>query len=316
MAELHLVCEGTSDGLDERVLVRVLVQILGVQITVQAGGGSSSLGSIRSYIEGRSRGLGGADSRPHAVVFSICDRDFEPIERVQAIWARNDRTLLLHRHEIENYLLEPRVVAGALRSFRETVRKGTWARALPTTEAEVSDLLRRAAETCLDAYVAGVVHRAIYVACREAGSLSFRLEKPKSITGERVRLDDWLRSFHMEAERLRKECAEVAGLTILEPDSIAVEFDAARKRVEDPAFFGEGRYLSEMEGKEIIDALLAEIHKLGQGKGPSREDLEQELVKALDPAYREGGLFEPDTFALLRDKLQAASAPRRRAKPG
>jgi len=125
-----------------------------------------------------------------------------------------------------------------------------------------------------------------------------------------------LDSARRQAHSIKGACGNVgAGLEMLEGPCIAAAFAAVQQRVEDPTFFADGHFLAEMEGKALLKSLLIEIHRIGQGRGPSREDLEDELINALDAAYREGGLFNPDTFLLLRDRLTAAGTTRRGPSP-
>src|SRR5580693_6577259 len=100
MGDVYLVCEGPTDGLDVRVLDALLAQKLGAYVRIEAAGGDKNLAGVRAYIE--ARGLG--------IALAIEDRNYRSREDSEATWSALKPKLVWHRHEIENYLLEPSVV--------------------------------------------------------------------------------------------------------------------------------------------------------------------------------------------------------------
>lgn len=112
----YLVCEGQPDGLDIQVLDLVIAQKFGRDVTIEAAGGDRSLGSVREYLSKRNR-------TPR--VLSIEDRNFHSRADAERTWTNpGAKGLMWRRHEIENYLLDPRLVADAFRALREDGIRG------------------------------------------------------------------------------------------------------------------------------------------------------------------------------------------------
>jgi len=75
------------------------------------------------------------------VINVVEDRDYRPGAVANATWAnRAGRSFIWRRHEIENYLLHPRVVLELFNNFRAT--GAAWANSLPANEPDVSALLQ------------------------------------------------------------------------------------------------------------------------------------------------------------------------------
>src|SRR4051794_15404601 len=89
-------------GLDERVLDAIVIQHYNLGIFMASAGGDRGLGAVRAYLGSRS---------PRDVAISTQDRNYRPQGLAQATWANpSGRSFIWRRHEIENYLLQPRVV--------------------------------------------------------------------------------------------------------------------------------------------------------------------------------------------------------------
>src|SRR5438046_2301556 len=100
---VHLVCEGGNTGLDNRVLDRLVIQFHNLSVQMAPSGGSGGLGAVCVYLLNRS---------PNAIVISIEDRDYYRTQmQAHAEWANAQAVgYTWRRHEIENYLLYPRVL--------------------------------------------------------------------------------------------------------------------------------------------------------------------------------------------------------------
>src|SRR5437868_14011576 len=100
---VHLVCEGGNAGLDNRVLDRLVIQFHNLAVQVAPSGGGGGLGAVRVYLLSRA---------PSDVAISVEDRDYYHTHaQAHARWANlTAPRYIWRRHEIENYLLHPRVV--------------------------------------------------------------------------------------------------------------------------------------------------------------------------------------------------------------
>ncbi|MBM4080820.1 MAG: hypothetical protein FJ278_14035 [Planctomycetes bacterium] len=185
MADVYLVCEGPADGLDSRALDAVVAQILRVPVIVSPAGGDSSLASVASWLEERSRRTrkDGTLGPPSDRAFSIEDRDYRPRAEADASWhTKGNKRLMWRRHEVENYLLEPGVVLRAFDSLRRTVTF-PWARKLPTEELAVAELLADLARPMSEDHAGRLLHWELRRAKGNAGVTDLPL--PSSIGNHR-----------------------------------------------------------------------------------------------------------------------------------
>jgi hypothetical protein len=144
---VHLVCEGVRQGLDERVLDAVVIQYHNLAVLMSSSGGSSSLGAVRAYLESRS-------TKDLAV--AVEDRNHRPHAVANSSWAyKAGRSFIWRRHEIENYLLHPRVVLALFNELRGLPHLH-WAVGLPATEPDVDALLQSLAAPLLADHAAEV----------------------------------------------------------------------------------------------------------------------------------------------------------------
>jgi hypothetical protein len=293
--------------LDARVLNAIVAQALGAAVSISAVGGETSLGSVASWLEERSRSpkKDGTLGPPTEAAFAVQDRNYRPQEEAEATWSDPGTTRLIwRRHEIENYLLEPRIVLAAFDSFRQTIRED-WVRVLPSNAEQVLHLLARLARPMIPGHTGGVLHWELRAAVGQAGNTDVALPKPVPQTGlTYAGRDQWVEAFCAEAERLARDCEAVAALPQLRPDSIRARYDDLLAGATDPSFILSGDFLLDMGGKELLSAVTQYVRALG-ATALSSEDFQEELVVAVAREYREG-LFEPDDFAHLAQRLRAA----------
>jgi CheY-like chemotaxis protein len=207
------------------------------------------------------------------------------------------------RHEIENYLLEPRVVLVALDSFRRTV-SAPWVQQLPTDEQDVATLLADLAQPMLEDHAGRVLHWELRVVKGNAGSTDLRLPTPAPAPGsEYPGRDEWLQALLAEVARLQRDCLTVAHLAVLGANEIQARYDAILSDLQRPELIGSGDFLADMDGHQLLSALGRHLWRLG-AINLSDEDLQDELVAALARVYQPG-LYQPDEFAELATRLCA-----------
>src|SRR5438270_489153 len=100
---VHLVCEGGNAGLDNRVLDRLVIQFHNLSVQIAPSGGRRGLGAVKNYLLNHS---------PNDVAISIEDRDYYRTQiEARVNWGNPQASeYIWRRHEIENYLLHPRVL--------------------------------------------------------------------------------------------------------------------------------------------------------------------------------------------------------------
>ena len=125
-----LLCEGDSD---ERFLDRIFNTR---ELKAQQVGGVGNLRPAAAYL-----------TRQNQPVFTIQDRDFRPRSDAEECYKGNyaERHFLWRRHELENYLIEPRVVANCFKQL-QLHSKIT----LPETEDSARHWIRNLAQALLE----------------------------------------------------------------------------------------------------------------------------------------------------------------------
>lgn len=305
MTNVHLVCEGPADGLDVRILNLLVAQSHNVAVRISAAGGERSLGSVAEWLEENSRRSqtdGSLGARRDAAV-CIEDRNFHPRSRSESLWANaSGKRLVWLRHEIENYLLEARVVLAAFQSFRQTVTR-SWTQSLPDDETQVAALLSSLAQPLLEDHAGNVLLRELRERKGACGSTDLGSVPPRPSYGIGCPgRQEWLTALHAEVGRLRTTFTDIGNLLPFQPQEIERRYDAILAELRQPAFFQNGDYLIDLGGKEILQALGRYLHNLG-AQQLSTELLENELLTAIGRLYRPGTLFQPDEFQLLAMRL-------------
>jgi hypothetical protein len=288
---VHLVCEGFRQGLDERVLDAVVIQYHNLAVLTSPSGGSRGLGAVRSYLEDRSA---------NDVAIAVEDRNHRPLAEADATWAnRAGRSFIWRRHEIENYLLHPRLVLALFDELR-AVPGLHWAVGLPASEPDVDALLQTLAAPLLADHAAEILRDEIVRQINAVGSVSFSMARPAPLAGAQApEQPQWLAVLLQEATRLSQTCTAVAGLPSLQDAAITARYNALVAQYQQPDFLTSGDYLCDMGGHELCAALSRHLHSLGAGSRFSQRVLSDELLRLLGQIYHPNTLFQPDDFAEL-----------------
>lgn len=293
MGRVILVCEGTVDGLDRRLL-DYLVERHGLPVElveVAHAGGDRSLGEVAAYLSTRGKGK--------VTTFTIADRNYRCLSDVEATWSQASRRFQWTRHEIENYLLEPEIVA---LTFQQMRADAGWAQSLPEQVSHVEGLLRSLAGPLLISHAAKLLHEELLTALAPRHERELR-EPPLPLTASE---GDWIDALFNEQERIRAAYAK-AGAILMVREAIAQRMEALLEWVRGADFIGCRRFLWEIGGHELISALLRHIHGLGSQRLNSA-DLEQRLLEAFKLRYVPGGDPTHD-FTRLMERLTAACRP-------
>lgn len=294
MAELFLICEGPTNGLDVRVLNLVIAQKLGKEVSINAAGGDTSLGSVATWIEEKSRKplKNGALSPPIDRAYSIQDRNYSSPQEVESRWIPGGKRFMWRRHEIENYLLDARIVTRAFETLSPDI--DTWPADFPRTTGEVSALLNTLAGTVLEHYIGWLTYWNLVDKKKRLSNT--RIDWPNPPLSEYGTRDQWLEYLARECFRAKNDSTTFASLGEFDENSIADLYDYLRADS-----IARGRLLEDIGGHELMSALLVHMNRNGITHVPLGL-FESELIKALDHEYIRG-YFEPDDFAGLADRL-------------
>lgn len=299
MAEVHLVCEGQ---LDLQVLDRLVVQRFGLNVIVTPVGGEGNVGGVAGWFVDRSRktDLDGKPGPPTDRVYTIQDRDYRASAECEASWRPANMRFIWHRHEIENYLLDPRVVADAFSALRISAAK--WPKSLPENVAEVESLLQQLARPLLENHAGWLTYWRLDRVKKSVGSTRFAWPddlKPSRSLRYPGRID-WLNHFMLEAQRAREASSAFVKLEAFEAEAIRKEYDRILAEISSVEFFSTGQYLVDLSGHDLMSTLIHHINIL---QCPlSLIDFEDQLLKSLDQQYTPN-FFVPDEFAELARRL-------------
>ncbi len=304
---IYLVCEGPADGLDVRVLDLIIAQKFNLPVQIIPAGGSGNLGGVAKWLEERSRRRvpGGGLGHPRDRAYTIADRDFLPAEDVERVWQKpQSRRLVWRRHEIENYLLDPRLVAFAFRSLSDDGVRG--AGRLPHTPPSVRDVLANLARPMLEDHAGWLTYWHLVSGKRDAVDTRLRWPSPSlkpSSDSKYPGREEWLDYLRSECARLKSDCRRLADDVILSDESVTREYERFLSAVTRPDFLSGEQFLVDMDGHNLLAALSDYVNRSGV-PGLSRADLEGELLAALDELYAPG-FFAPDDLSLLAERLSA-----------
>ena len=288
---VFLVCEGGNDGLDNRVLDPLVVQHHNLTVQMAPSGGSGGLGGARVYLE---------NLAPNNVAISVEDRDYYKSQAQAHLGWRNPAShgFAWRRHEIENYLLHPRVV---LALFDDLRASGIgWAAGYPTNEADVFLLLQTVGAPLLENHAAEVLRVELLRNSVAGGNLQFGAIKPPVPPGATVAGQAaWVPALQQEAARLGASCTAAANHPELQPAAIAARYQVLLAQFQAPDFLTSGDFLIDMGGHELMAALAAHLRGLGAPPGLTDRFLEDELLRVLIPLYQPGAIYNPDDFQEL-----------------
>lgn len=297
MAELWLLCEGTSDL---PVLTAVLTRVLAAEISVKASGGSTNAPSAAAYVAYQDDGV---------TVAYVIDRDYRPRARADATFADGKPGFIWRRHAIESYLLVPAVIVGAFRSLQVSMSGNpgggpAWVKTLPIVESVLADGLRSCAATRAPQEAARIAMSRLW---EELSDTAGRIQKrvppelgkasPDAAACRRALLD--------EAARIVQKAQETVASPHLTPASVGALYDAELARVSAPGYLASLEFIEEFHGKDLFSAFrdwLQREHRCNL----KPETFLKELVTAVPDVYKANrSLYGTDDFLDLANGVRA-----------
>jgi hypothetical protein len=289
MANVILICEGATDGLDIRALNAVIAQKLGKQITIRAAGGDRGLGSVATYLEEQSKQQYGGTSDE---VFTIEDRNYKSWTEAHDSWGQNNKRLIWHRHEIENYLLDPGIVVSAF-DLLNKIKPAS----LPQSRPDVESLLHSCANKMLEDHAGWLTY--YYYLVSKLGPLRLRLSGLGGILQTR---QNWIEHLQQECSRLSQATLTMSQIAEFDAPEIENFYDQKLDEIRQPSFLTSGQYLRDLRGKELLGTLYERVKTMGFAK-MKKADFQEKLIQALGQEYSYG-YFDPDDFDELAKRLE------------
>lgn len=296
MPELWLVCEGDSDL---RILSSVLTQVLAADILVKPAGGAGSAPSVADYL-----------ARTHKVdVAYVIDRDYRRKEVCERAFTDGKRCFLWRRHAIESYLLEPAVIAQAVRSLKASVPAlpgGRSARvlSLPEDPSSLAEGLRSCASKRGPAEAGHLALQRLWEDLSETAGRVQRRAPP--VLGARAPDPAACKQALLEeAARLATKGREAADSPHLAAASVGARYEEQLAHVSSDGYLAGLRFLEEFNAKELLGAFLTWLQEEHQ-VSLKRRTLVEELEKAVPFVYGANrSVYGTDDFCDLANGVRA-----------
>jgi len=292
MSVIYLVCEGTASDLDLAALEPLMEKLCeSHDLVVEPAGGWEQIAAVAMYLRDREKG-----SR----VLSVRDRDFDlSREEADARWQSGSDALAWRRFEIENYLLDPRVVGDTLRAISGGP-KIRWPASLNAVLDDPIGVLAEVASGWLDHYAGQRCQKWLWSQHRDVAS---RLDDMGDVTHPPWGEGKWAAWLDDRARGLLSNFAPLVADPEAEVARTLTKLREFTQAARDPAFIASGAFLIDMPGKELLRALMDWLSRKGVS-GMDSNDLGRYLVDSLVNAYTPGFFAPTDDFAELAARFR------------
>lgn len=286
MKQVYLICEGKANSLDSRLLKRFFAR-RGITVVIESSGGDTQLGSVATYIEERDM-LSSVDGKTKPLVFTIRDRNYDDLVKCHESWNKGTK-LVWCKHEIENYLLEPIVVSQGLKQYDSRFADLVFTK----------DLLDKISRQFLEAHAGKLTFRKYQ---EKRLDFELRLELPKDVSSKTTR-DNWIRLIRDELRKLNNAAKQLSESYAFDEQSVEAEYDLELSALRSSHFFENEMHLNDLEGKELLSALIDRFNK-DTGINVERGDFEEALISAFVDSYNLS-ISELHDFGKLEKRLRS-----------
>lgn len=281
-----LLCEGDSD---ERLLDRIFNTR---ELKAQQVGGARNLRPTAAYF-----------TLQNQSVFTIQDRDFRPTSEAEECYDPNyaDRHFMWCRHELENYLIEPRVVANCFKQLQPHSKI-----ALPETEDSVRCWIKNLARDLLEdqagRQTAWELHQQLYNTFPTISSIS----QGNAILSR----EEWQNRLITAMEEIRSQARRFEDFVQTTDADILQNYEANLQVFSEPSFLDMDTHLKDFGGHEMVQKIYQEarIDVRHYGLQEFQTDLVESFVEEWnrDPSFLQPNDFE-DLSAAIRRLTRASS---------
>ncbi len=285
MKQVYLICEGEANSLDSRLLKRFFAR-QSVYALIESSGGDAQLGSIATYIEKREM-LSSVDKKTQPIVFTIRDRNYDDLVTCRESWNKG-RTLVWCKHEIENYLLEPKVVSQGLKRFDSRFADLVFTK----------NLLDIISQQFIEAHAGKLTFHKFQ---KKRLGFDLRLELPKGVSSKTTR-DYWIGLIRGEFRKLNNAAKLLSASNAFDEQTVETEYDLELNTLRSSHFFENEMHLNDLEGKELLSALIDHFNK-DTGKNVERDDFEEYLISGFVDSY-DASNSELHDFGKLEKRLK------------
>lgn len=272
-----LLCEGESD---ERFLDRIFNTR---ELKAQRVGGVRNLRPTAAYLK--------LQKQP---AFTIQDRDFRPLSEAEECYSENytGRHFMWRRHELENYLIEPLVVANCFKQLQPHSKI-----TLPETEDSVRHWIRDLAQALLEDQAgrrtSWELRRQLYNTFPTVSSIS----QGNAILSR----EEWQNRLITAMEEIRSQARRFEEFVQTTDADILQNYEANLQAFSEPSFLDTDGHLKDFGGREMVQKIYQEV-QINVSRY-SLQEFQTDLVNSFVEEWnRDSSFLQPNDF----DDLSAA----------
>ncbi len=281
-----LLCEG---DFDERFLDRIFNTR---ELKAQQVGGVRNLRPAATYL-----------ARQNQLVFTIQDRDFRPLSEAEECYSKNyaGRHFMWRRHELENYLIEPRVVANCFKQLQPHSKIR-----LPDTEDSARHWIKNLARDLLEdqagRQTAWELRRQLHDTFPTISSIS----QENAILSR----EGWQNRLITAMEEMRSQAQQFEGFVQTTDADILQDYEANLQAFSEHSFLDKDKHLRDFGGHEMVQKVHQEAHINVSRYGI--QEFQTGLVESFveewnrDPSFLQPNDFD-DLSAAIRRLIGASS---------
>lgn len=272
-----LLCEGASD---ERLLNRIFSNR---ELKAQQVGGTRNLGPVAAYW-----------AHQNQPVFTIRDREFGSLPEAEACYGADytNRHFTWRRHELENYLIEPRVLVNCFKQLKPYIDSRI---NLPETENSAKVWLKGLAGDLLEDQAGRKTAWELYQQLQEKFPVAFSgLQSNKMKNGK-----DWVEDLISEMKNLRSQTKQIEDFAQMSESDIRQIYETNLQIFSEPSFLEEEGHTRDFAGKKVAQKVHQEIKIRHYPFKKFRDELIKSFV---DEWNGDQSFLQPNDFA----ELQAA----------
>ena len=269
-----LLCEGDSD---ERFLDRIFNTS---ELKAQQVGGVRNLRPAAAYL-----------TRQNQLVFTIQDRDFRPLSEAEECYSENyaERHFMWRRHELENYLIEPRVVANCFKQLQPHSKIR-----LPETE----DLARRWIRNLARDLLEDQAGRRTSWELRHQLHDTFPTTSSRSQGNAILSREEWQNLLISEMNEIRSQAQQFDEFVQTTDADILHRYETNLQAFSEHSFLNTDGHLKDFGGHEMVQKIHQGAHINVSRYGI--EEFQTDLIESfVDEWNRDPSFLQPNDFADL-----------------
>ena len=282
-----LLCEGDSD---ERFLDRIFNTR---ELKAQQVGGARNLRPAAAYL-----------TRQNQPVFTIQDRDFRPLSEAEECYSDNytERHFMWRRHELENYLIEPRVVATCFKQL-QPYSKIT----LPDTEDSARDWIKNLAQSLLEDQAGRRTSWELRHQLHDTFPTISSISQGNAILSR----EEWQNRLITAMEEIRSQAQQFEGFVQTTDADILQDYEANLQTFSEHSFLDTDGHLKDFGGHEMVQKIYQEARINARHYGLN--DFQNDLVNSFVEEWnRDSSFLQPNDFDDLSAAIQRSEYYRSR----